>query len=175
MDDERPPALEPPEEVLPTSLDGRDPLSDERFGDEKRVQRPRQACVDDLGARDRRADEHRCKATAHRLDLGQLRHPRIVWRARRLPLGDWSLSHLAAIDAWREDRPFATVRPARAGDTIRRLQLRGLARLRGHDQLHARREHDARLDLLTIAASVHACLLDVHQTPFGRRRTWHEP
>ena len=59
MDDERPTALEPPEEVLPSSLDGSDPLSDERFGDEKRVHRPRQACVDDLGARDRRADEHR--------------------------------------------------------------------------------------------------------------------
>ena len=80
--DERPPAGEPPEQVLAPAVERHDPVSDESPGDDRRVDRPRQARIDDLRGLDRRPLEHRGEVAPDRLDLGQLGHAAIVRTAR---------------------------------------------------------------------------------------------
>ena len=82
VDDERPPAGEPPEQVLAPAVERHDPFPDESVRDEHRVDGPGEAGVDDLGGRDRRPLEHGREAAPDRLDLGQLGHPAIVRTAR---------------------------------------------------------------------------------------------
>jgi hypothetical protein len=82
VDDERPSAREPPEQVLAAPLERHDPLADERARDEAGVDRPGETRVDDLGPLDRGALEHGRQPAADRLDLGKLRHPAIVGRGR---------------------------------------------------------------------------------------------
>ena len=78
VDDERATALEPNQQVLATPVDRRDPLADERVGDETRLDRARQPRVDDLCTGDRRPLEHGRDLAANRLDLRQLGHGVIV-------------------------------------------------------------------------------------------------
>ena len=81
VDDERPSAREAPQQVLAAPVDGRHGLSDQPVGDDRRVDRPRQARIDDLGTLDRGALEHGHEPTANGLDLGQLGHAAIVGTA----------------------------------------------------------------------------------------------
>ena len=70
---------------LPRRSTRRHRLADEPVGDDRRVERPRQAGIDDLGALDRGALEHRHEPAADGLDLGQLGHAAIVGTAPRRP------------------------------------------------------------------------------------------
>ena len=82
MHDKRPPAGEPPEQVLAPAVERHDPVADQSPGDDRRVDRPRQARIDDLRGLDRRPLEDRGEVAPDRLDLWQLGHAAIVRTAR---------------------------------------------------------------------------------------------
>ncbi len=157
---ERPAALQPPQEVLAASLDGRDPLTHERIRHEARRDGPRQPGVGDLGARDGRAFDERRDPAADGLDLGQLGHGRIVRTTTR------------ASGSMRPEPPFAgrVIRTARMRVArgfaldLASIGVCGRARDRRDDELHPGREDDLGVDIVTVTSHAPPPRSPRHQT-----------
>jgi hypothetical protein len=74
VDQEHPTSLEPNNQILAPAFDGPDELTLELCGDLRRLDRARDAGVEDLDPLEPSPDEHRLEASAYGLDLWELRH-----------------------------------------------------------------------------------------------------
>src|SRR5512142_1254907 len=78
-------AFEPNNQILAATLDPCDPLALELGGDLQRIERPRQAAVEDLDPRESSSFEHWRELAPNGLDLGTLGHLQTVAGAASPP------------------------------------------------------------------------------------------